>query len=254
MTTKNTQSIEITTKNTGSLTMGIASVVVGVLALLVGWIPFLGLLAIPAAIIGILLSGIGVVLALVKRGKGIGLPLLGGMICIAALLLPILSTGGASAAVSQSLAETSARSSSPAGTPNPIAAGTKQHDASKSKSEKDDYIHGKISLYEVEVKYRESALNGRIPGVTFKLKNLGDRSLDNVEVTIYFKDASGAVIFEEEFNPVLVSSFSMGDNKPLKPGYVWQMESGKFYAAKQVPSEWADGSYEAKITDIIFSK
>jgi len=46
----------------------------------------------------------------------------------------------------------------------------------------------------------------------------------------------------------------MGDNKPLKPGYVWQMESGKFYAAKQVPSEWAGGSYEAKITDIIFSK
>jgi hypothetical protein len=63
------------------------------------------------------------------------------------------------------------------------------------------------------------------------------------------------VIAEEDFNPVLVSRYSYsGDNKPLKPGYVWQMESDKFYQAKSVPSEWQEGSIDARITDIAFSK
>lgn len=75
-----------------------------------------------------------------------------------------------------------------------------------------------------------------------------------VKVTVHFKDASGAVIHEEDYSPVLVSDFSFGDNKPLKAGYVWQMESGKFYAAKSVPSEWREGSVEARISDVRFSK
>jgi hypothetical protein len=64
--------------------MGIIATVVGVLALLVGWFPFLGLLAIPVAVIGLLLGGVGVLFALYKEFKGIGMPLLGGSICIAA--------------------------------------------------------------------------------------------------------------------------------------------------------------------------
>lgn len=75
-----------------------------------------------------------------------------------------------------------------------------------------------------------------------------------VEVTVYFKDPGGSIIYEEDFHPVLVSEFSFTDSKPLKPGYIWQMESGKFYSVKSVPEEWAEGSVEIKITDIRFSK
>jgi len=251
----NIHTVEVTTKNTGSLAMGISAIAVGVLALLVGWVPFLGLLAIPAAVIGLLLAGIGVILALIKKGKGFGLPVLGVVICAGALILPILSTGGASVAVSQSLEENAKKptaSSSP--TVKGTSEGATQKSESSAKAEKDSYIDTKISMYDIEVKYRDSMFDGKVPGVTFKLKNLGDRSLDNIEVTVYFKDKSGAIISEEDYNPVLVSSYSMGDNKPLKPGYVWQMEAGKFYAAKKVPAEWAEGAYEAKITNIKFSE
>jgi hypothetical protein len=116
------------------------------------------------------------------------------------------------------------------------------------------YIQQHLVLYSVEARYMDSVLDGRVPGVLFKLRNTGDRSLDKVKVTVRFRDASGTVIHDEDYYPVSVSDFSFGDNKPLKAGYVWQMESGKFYAAKSVPSEWKEGSIDVQITDIEFSK
>ncbi len=117
------------------------------------------------------------------------------------------------------------------------------------------YIDEHLELYDVSAKYMESMLDGKVPGVLFKLRNSGERSLDKVEVTIYFKDSNGNVIAEEDFLPVLVSKYSFSaDSKPLKPGYIWEMERGKFYAAKKVPTEWLEGSVEASITDIRFTE
>lgn len=118
-----------------------------------------------------------------------------------------------------------------------------------------EYIAQHVELYDVSAKYMNAALDGRVPGVLFKVRNNGDRSLDRVEVTIYFRDASGRVIAEEDYHPVLVSEYSFsGDNKPLKPGYIWQMEKGKFYSAKKVPDEWEEGSVDAAITEIKFTE
>ena len=99
MSETNIPSVEITTKNTVALTLGLVSTVIGVIALLIGWVPFLGLFAIPGAVIGLILAIIGGIVALAKRGKGIGLPILGGVICVGALILPIAVTGGVSSAL-----------------------------------------------------------------------------------------------------------------------------------------------------------
>jgi hypothetical protein len=240
------QTVLLTTNNTASLTLGIVAVVVGVLSLLVGWIPYLGLLAIPAAFIGLLLAGLGFVIALFKGCKGIGMPLLGAAICVAAFILPILSTGGTSAAIStasKAVNEASHKVTS-----------QKQGQADTEAKAKALYILEHLALYDVKAEYVDSALDGKVPGVLFKLRNTGDRNLDMVEVTVLFKDASGKVIFESDYHPVAVSDYSFTENKPLKAGYVWQMESGKFYAEKSVPSEWKEGSVEVKITDLRFSK
>lgn len=93
-------------------------------------------------------------------------------------------------------------------------------------------------------------LTGRVPGVKFKLQNLGSRTLKRVEVTIWFKDGRGTTIGEEKFCPVLVTEF--GENNPLKPNYIWEMERDKFYPAKTIPSEWKEGHVEARITNIEF--
>lgn len=87
-------------------------------------------------------------------------------------------------------------------------------------------------------------------GVFGELKNLGDRTLKEVEITIYCLDKNGKAIFEKTYRPVLVSEYSLfGDNKPLKPNY-----SKKFgVKLDDAPSDWAR-KVKVKVTDIEFQK
>lgn len=113
------------------------------------------------------------------------------------------------------------------------------------------YIKKYLELYNIEARYMKSRSYGIVPGVLFKIKNKGKRQLNRVEVTVYFKDKEANIIFEQAFYPVAVSKW--GDDNPLKPGYIWQVERGKFFPSKSAPDEWEEGSVEAKITDIEFS-
>jgi hypothetical protein len=114
------------------------------------------------------------------------------------------------------------------------------------------YIKQNLRLYDFRAKYFESMLDGRVPGIDFKIQNNGNRTLNKVTVRVVFFDASGNPISEEDYNPVIVSDYAIGDNTPLRPHYIWQQESDKFYEAKNVPSEWAEGKASATITDIEF--
>jgi hypothetical protein len=116
--------------------------------------------------------------------------------------------------------------------------------------EKQDYIDN-IKLYDLKAKYYNTYFDDKVPGVSFKLKNNGNRTLKKVEVTVYFKDSNGDIIFEEDYYPVLVSEYSFNDKKSLKPNYVWSL-GDKFYKAEKVPSEWKVGAVSAKIIDIEF--
>lgn len=122
----------------------------------------------------------------------------------------------------------------------------------KQLKEKQAYIEN-VVLYDLKSRYYETYLEKRAPGVEFKIKNNGNKILKEVEVTVYFKDKTGTIIAEKSYNPVLVTKYSFsGDSKPLKPNYIWQMESGKFYKADSVPSEWKEGAVSATITNIEF--
>ncbi len=119
--------------------------------------------------------------------------------------------------------------------------------------EKEEYLPN-VELYDVTARYYTTFLDERVPGVDFKVRNNGSRTLSEVEVTVYFKDARGNTVAEEDYHPVLTSSFSLESSRPLKPGYIWQQERGKFYKAERVPSEWREGNIEAAITDIGFAE
>jgi|ERR1035441_461323 DNA-directed RNA polymerase subunit RPC12/RpoP len=200
---------------------------------------------------GRIASGITLLLANV-----IGAPIL----FVIALTIGLVTWSSALQQVAKSsltLATNSVAATSPTGAvsqPSAAADTAKQSQADMDASAKAAYIQQHLVLYGFEARYMDSVLDGKVPGVLFKLRNTGDRSLDMVKVTVRFRDAAGAVIHDEDFHPVSISDFSFGDDKPLKPGYVWQMESGKFYSAKSVSSEWREGSADAQITDIRFSK
>jgi hypothetical protein len=124
----------------------------------------------------------------------------------------------------------------------------------KKEIKKQAYIKN-VVLYNLKAKYYKTYLEEKVPGVEFKIKNKGNRTLKEVEVTVYFKDASGTIIAEKTYHPVLVSKYSFSrDNKPLKPNYIWQKGKGKFYKADSVPTEWKEGAVSAKITNIEFAK
>lgn len=126
-------------------------------------------------------------------------------------------------------------------------------EAMKVFAEKSAYID-KIEITEFTAKRIDTYRENGVPAVRLGLKNNGDRSLDQVEVIVYFQDESGATIYEESFNPVYVSQFSYGrDNKPLKAGYVYEMEKDRYMTLDTPLSQWADGKAEIKIVNIKFS-
>ena len=94
-----------------------------------------------------------------------------------------------------------------------------------------------------------------VPAVRIALKNNGDKSLDWVRVTVYFQDSDNKTIYEQTFAPVSVSKYNFSrNNDPLKPGYVREMESGKYFIVESPLSEWKQGNAFAKISDIEFTK
>jgi hypothetical protein len=85
-------------------------------------------------------------------------------------------------------------------------------------------------------------------GVWGEVKNNGERTLREVEITIFCLDSDGKPVFEKTYQPVLVSDFAFGDEgKPLKPGYT------RTFGVKlnDAPSDWK-GKVEVKITKVQF--
>jgi len=109
--------------------------------------------------------------------------------------------------------------------------------------EKQTYLY-KVRI--INLKATETIPEGlEISGI---IRNLGNRTLNKVEIIIYFLDKDGMPIFEETYSPVWVSEYSFGtSNKPIKPNY-----SRRFgYSIDDVPSDWAK-KVKAEITDIRF--
>lgn len=121
-------------------------------------------------------------------------------------------------------------------------------------TEKMNYID-KVTITEFSAKRIDTYIKKSVPAVRISLKNNGDRSLDKVKVVVYFQDKNGNTIFEEDYYPVLVSKYSFGnDNKPLKSGYVKEMEKGKYYTLDSALTDWVEGKSVAKVVDVEFSK
>lgn len=86
-----------------------------------------------------------------------------------------------------------------------------------------------------------------------KVKNEGDRPLQRVEVTVYFPDKDGNVVFEKRYSPVLANSGGYGsilggNNDPLKPGYI--REFG--YVVDDCPTECVPKDVRIAVTNVSF--
>ena len=124
--------------------------------------------------------------------------------------------------------------------------------AIKEFEEKASYF-SKIKITEFTAKRIDTWSKKNIPAVRFSLKNIGERSLDKVKVLVFFYDKNGKVIYEKNYHPVLVGGF-LSDDKPLKPGYIDEMEVNNYHTLNSTLSEWQEGKATIKVVDIEFSK
>lgn len=72
-----------------SSSLGIVSLIMGCVGFFFCWIPFIGIISIPLSGIGLILAVIGFVVALGRRGSGIGWPIGGGSVSLIALMVAI---------------------------------------------------------------------------------------------------------------------------------------------------------------------
>lgn len=83
--------------------------------------------------------------------------------------------------------------------------------------------------------------------VSGEIKNTGDKTVDEAEITVYFLDSVGKRVHEDRYHPVAVSYGSGETSVPLRPNYTRQWTGGF-----EVPSDWA-GKVEVVVSDVKFA-
>ena len=219
--------------------IGLVAFVVAVMSLMVGWVPFLGLLAIPGAVIALLLAGLGLLISLFSGLKGFAMPFVAAVVSVLAIVLPLSSTAVTSVGITEASRQVS-----------------EEMDRQRQQSDQlsKQYIANSIEIYDVEASTIETLLDGTVTGIKLKLRNAGDRDLIGVDVTVYFNDSTGTTIYEKEFSPINQYSFGSGGSaRTLNAGYIWQLDEDKYLTAESVPSEADLAMTTAEITDITFA-
>jgi hypothetical protein len=73
---------------------GIAALVLGILALIVSWIPLCGMAALPLAAIGVILAIVGLIVSKTGGRSKLGMSVAGGILCLLAIGIQVAVTGG----------------------------------------------------------------------------------------------------------------------------------------------------------------
>jgi hypothetical protein len=99
--TTRVMTVEVKQQAKASHSLGIASLVLGLIAFLICWVPFLGLLGLPLSILGAVLGGIGLIIAMFRKGSGIGFPIAGTCLSLFSILAVITITGATASVIEE---------------------------------------------------------------------------------------------------------------------------------------------------------
>jgi hypothetical protein len=79
--------------------------VLGIIAVLIAWVPFLGILAIPVALLGALLGVIGLIYRLISRRGKVATSSIGLALSLGSIVLFVAMTGTAASRISEAMKE-----------------------------------------------------------------------------------------------------------------------------------------------------
>jgi hypothetical protein len=84
---------------------GIAALVIGIISLLVAWVPICGMASIPLAANGLILAVVGFIVSVSGGRSTVGMSVAGGIICLIAIIVPVVVTGGSLALLGKAAEE-----------------------------------------------------------------------------------------------------------------------------------------------------
>lgn len=110
---------------------------------------------------------------------------------------------------------------------------------------------GEQQISQEEISYKKFVIIGNFSidsegKLITTIKNIGNKSLKEVELTIIYKDKNGYSISEEKIKPVNEYNFILNIG-PLKPNFVKDIE----YTLTQAPREWS-GNINLEVSKVYF--
>ena len=230
---KTSVSDSIKPKSSEAHGLGVASIVSGGIAMAIGWIPFIGFIALPISLIAIVLGIIGFIFPLATKKSGLKMPIIGLVISLASLALPFLTTTAlineidspefreAMAEIGESFEEMS--------------------------SEDKRAVMSQIEISNLQVGRTDSGE----PQISFEVKNNSERNLKYVRVDCEFFGNEGQAVYKTEFTPVSHWGGPAGSVEFLGFGETWFTEDNEFFNIKQSDlEEWDSVTVEVKIGSI----
>ena len=230
---KNSVSNSTKPKSSEAHGLGVASIISGGIAMAIGWIPLIGLIALPISAIALVLGVIGFIFPLATKKSGLKMPIIGLVISLASLALPFLTTSAlineidtpefreAMAEIGESFEEMS--------------------------SEYNRAIMGQIEISNLQVGRTDSGE----PQISFEIKNNSERNLNYVRVDCEFFGKEGQAVYKTEFTPVSHWGAPAGSVEFLGSGETWFTEDNEFFKINQSDlEEWDSVTVEVKIGSI----
>ena len=230
---KNAVSNSTKPKSSEAHGLGVASIISGGIAIAIGWIPFIGFIALPISAIALVLGVIGFIFPLATKKSGLKMPIIGLVISLASLALPFLTTSAlineidtpefreAMADIGESFEEMS--------------------------SEYNRAIMSQIEISNLQVGRTDSGE----PQISFEIKNNSERNLKYARVDCEFFGNEGQAVYKTEFTPVSHWGAPAGSVEFLGSGETWFTEDNDFFKINQSAlEEWDTVTFEVKIGSI----
>ena len=230
---KNTVSNSIKSKSSEAHGLGVASIISGGIAIAIGWIPFIGFIALPISAIALVLGVIGFIFPLATKKSGLKMPIIGLVISLASLALPFLTT---SALINE------------IDTPEFREAMADIGESFEEMSSEDNLaVMSQTEISNLQVGRTDSGE----PQISFEIKNNSERNLKYVRVDCEFFGKEGQAVYKTEFTPVSHWGAPAGSVEFLGSGETWFTEDNEFFKIKKSDlEEWDSVTVEVKIGSI----
>lgn len=114
-------------------------------------------------------------------------------------------------------------------------------------TEKQDYINNSFVLENAVVE-EFTSYSGKEWGLTkIQVKNNGEKTVTEFQITVYFQNEDGKDIAEDSFwiDDVIIKT-------PIKQNYSWKQEKDRYYTFDNLTSEVNPAKHTIKVTDLKF--